>query len=209
MRCSELASLSRWLLPAAFPPAMQVPPSTPRSLSLGSLGATTKQNSNSTIMKQSSILIPVLLMAALNWKAITNHSAADGLSSSSSILGVTAITSLIGLGLSAFLLWAVYRALRVWLDGGVLACSRLSAWLIPHPQLYFILAAFVFGFHHSYSGVDSEGSYSREIYVGSACGTAPLWLAALSITLWNVLCVLGRSYPDETAVPAESSPAHT
>jgi hypothetical protein len=163
-------------------------------------------------MKQSSILIPVLCMAALNWKATTNHSATDGLSSSSSILGVTALASLIGLGLSAFLLRAVYRALRLWLDRGVPAYPRfripLSARLLPHPHLYFILVAFAFGFRHSGSGTDSGGAYSTEIVVGSACSTAPLWLAALSITLWNVLCVLVRRDPSETVVHAESSSAH-
>ena len=147
-----------------------------------------------------------------NWKATTNHSAADGLSSSSSILGVTALASLIGLGLSAFLLRAVYRALRLWLDRGIPADPRfripLSARLLPHPHLYLILIAFVFGFRHSDSGMDSGGAYSSEIVVGAVCSTAPLWLAALSITLWNVLSVLGRSDPDERVVHEESSSAH-
>ncbi len=163
-------------------------------------------------MKQSSILIPVLLMASLNWKTVTNHSAADGLSSSSSIFGATALASLIGLGLSAYLLRAVYRALRLWLDRCAPASPRfripLSARLIPHPYLYMILVAFLFGFRHSSSGMESGGSYSTEVIVGSVCSSAPLWLAALSITLWNVLCVLGRRDPDETVVHAESSSAH-
>jgi hypothetical protein len=162
-------------------------------------------------MRQSSILNPVLLMAALNWKTVTNHSAADGLSSSSSIFGATALASLIGLGLSVYLLRAVYRALRLWLDRGVPAYPRfripLSARLLPHPHLYFILVVFLFGFRHSFSGMESGGSYSTEVVVGSVCSSAPLWLAALSITLWNVLCVLGRSDSRETVVHVESSSA--
>lgn len=163
-------------------------------------------------MKQSAILIPTLLMAALNWKTVTNHSAADGLSSSSSILGATALASLIGLGLSAFLLRAVYQALRLRLDRGVPAYPRfripLSARLIPHPHLYVVLLAFLFGFRYSYSGMHSGGAYSTEVVVGSVCSIAPLLLAALSITLWNILCVLGRSDSNETVMLGESSSAH-
>lgn len=163
-------------------------------------------------MKQSTILIPVLLMAVLNWKTTMSHSSSDGLSSHSSINAVTALASLIGLGLSAFLFRAVYRAFRLWLDRGVPAYPRfripLSARLFPHPHLYFILVAFAIGFRHSDSGVDSGGVYSTEIVVGSVCSTAPLWLAALSITLWNILSVLSGGSPEQMVANEESSSAH-
>jgi hypothetical protein len=171
-----------------------------------------KDNPNSTLMKASSILIPVLTMAVLNWKTTTSHSATDGLSSSSSIFGVTALASLIGLGLSAFLLRAVYCAFRLGVDGRISLYPHSSipllARLFPHPHLYFVLVAFVVGFRQSVSGMDAMGAYSTEILVGSACSTAPLWLAALSITLWNVLSFLGLGNPKERVVPEESSSAH-
>ena len=148
-------------------------------------------------MKRATIFVPILLMTALNWVSTTIHVSTGGTSTITRTIASSGLAALIGIGLCAFLIRAVYLRIRDILDRGIVFHPRFripaSASLMPLPRYFLLAALLTIGFTYSNHGTDAAGTFTSKLAYGVQASTAPFWLAVLAIFLWNILCALSAS----------------
>ncbi len=146
-------------------------------------------------MKNFGFSLAILLMAALNWSVSLRKVYPESHNTEATTATVFSMSVVIGLALMALLLNLLYRCFREILDRGVVTYPRFripaSFRLFPRPYAYSLLMLFVLGMTRSgvSPGSDARGSFQStlEWSFGSQCSLTPLLLAAVCITLWNIL----------------------
>ena len=162
-------------------------------------------------MKRSTIIIPILLMVALNWVSTTIHVSTGSTSTSTRTFSPSGLAALIGLGLCAFLIRAVYLRFRDILNRGIVFYPRFripaSTRLIPQPHYFLLATLLTIGFAHNDHGSDAAGTFTSKLSYGLQASSAPFWLAVLAIFLWNILCAFSEPPPSRHTAEAELADA--
>jgi hypothetical protein len=158
-----------------------------------------------TAMKHLTVLLPIFAMAALNWTTSKKYAASSSMGAHLELIDMSGISVLIGLILAATLIRLVYLEIRKALDRGVVTYPRFripgSVRFFRYHYLYAMLALLAAGFKRGMPQSDHIGNqFHSEVTFGIQCSTAPFWLAALCITLWNCLCALREAELSHSSV---------
>ena len=160
-------------------------------------------------MKNIGFFLTILAMAALNWSASTRKIYPDSQSKigESSAAQIYSLSVLIGIALMALLLHFLYRHLREVLDRGVVTYPRFripaSLKLFPYRYAYTLLLFFFWGMSRTgvTHGGDARGPFDMTVEwnFGSQCSMMPFLMAAICITLWNILQGVTMESPSNEA----------